>query len=55
MKTIDLVPKTASQLPRTPAGTETIWHEFWKLGKSHENAPGIAARVTLTQPELQRV
>lgn len=36
---------------RTPSGTEPIWHEFWKLGMPHENATGIAARVTLTQPE----
>jgi len=36
---------------RASDGTEAIWHEFWKLGKSREHAPGIGARVTLTQPE----
>lgn len=36
---------------RTPSGTEAIWREFWKLGKPREHAPGIGARVTLTQPE----
>jgi len=36
---------------RTADGTEAIWREFWKLGKSREHAPGIGARVTLTHPE----
>ena len=36
---------------RSSQGTEAIWHEFWKLGKTRENVPGIVARVTLTQPE----
>lgn len=36
---------------RSSQGTGAIWHEFWKLGKSREQAPGIGARATLTQPE----
>ena len=36
---------------RTGDGTAAIWQEFWKLGKLHEHASGVGARVTLTQPE----
>ena len=44
--TIEIAP-----MPHQTPGTAAIWHEFWKLGKTRENVPGIMARVTLTQPE----
>jgi putative redox protein len=51
MKTSTPTTPTEILAQRTPGAMEAIWHEFWKLGKSREHVPGIAARVTLTQPD----
>jgi uncharacterized OsmC-like protein len=40
------------EFPITPApheGTASIWHEF-RAGQERAHAPGIRARITLTQP-----
>ena len=42
---------TPVKLPRSPEWTEGVWHEFWKGQQGHSIAPGIRARVKLTQPE----
>lgn len=39
---------------RAPSGTQAIWHQFWKVGEPREHVSGIAARVTLTQPERSK-
>jgi putative redox protein len=39
------------KVPRTLQGTECIWHEFWKLRNQHPSAPGVRARVRLSQPQ----
>ena len=41
----------APRVPRYPEGAENIWHEFWKLRQPCPSAPGIRARVTLSQPQ----
>jgi putative redox protein len=49
----DLRTEIEASRPRlhSPEGTEILWHEFWKLQDARPNAPGVRARVTLTQPE----
>jgi len=39
------------KVPRTLQGTECIWHEFWKLRNRQPGAPGVRARVWLSQPQ----
>ena len=41
------------KVPRTLQGTECIWHEFWKLRNRHPCAPGVRARVRLSQPQKE--
>jgi len=41
------------KVPRTLQGTECIWHEFWKLRNRHPCAPGVRARVRLSQPQQE--
>ena len=45
--------ETDLRVPHSPEGTENVWHEFWKA-QGHSIAPGIRARVKLTQPELDQ-
>jgi len=36
----------------TSAERQGLWTELWKLGEARANVPGVRARVTLTQPEV---
>lgn len=51
MKSLASTAEVIPRLPRPPEGTENIWHQFWRARQAHANAPGVRARVTLTQPE----
>jgi len=44
------IKKTQPDIPHAPEGTQKIWNEFWRAGQPHRNAPGIRARVVMSQP-----
>ena len=35
-------------------GSESIWHEFWKLGGTRPSSSGVRARVMLTQARSEK-